>query len=696
MPLARALIRRVCWSCATIVTSRIRVGMVLFFNVGESFLGRSGCNLCDFFRDLHTDMVEYTFRHITDLPNTTVRKTTPTRAIRVEVVQKVSDMVAVPSLLWSHPGMSGVVFEATLEDTWYGNKVLQEIYFRGTDTPSPRLGFCPETTVLEGDSDTPHGMLSTSANLALAKEWLQECVRDHPDCVPIVTRNEGLLPGSALFQQLHPMTRFIDVRLRRLVQLDEIMSGPFDYVALSYVWGKEYQLKTMKEDLVTFKHRLPWDATHFDEVRLPNTIRDAMLVTLALGYRFLWVDALCIVQDSMEDLTIQLSQMEHIYSLAVVSIVARSSASSDSGLKGVSSPRSCMGSSNVEVMVHDGLAIGRWEVLTMREEYEETQGVLADKDRYMWRGWTFQEQILSTRTLEFNSDRMLFWCGKDRSRQESGHPSFATSEPSGPHHFRWAVRQFRRNKHRQETPDDEWIPSSEWMTDDMLHELWRSIRQNYSMRSLSYPSDRQRAVMGTAKALNGVSGGIDTAGHLVDNLHEEVVWFLDTMLGGYPAPPVKISRELAPEGFFPSWSWLNLWPVVWPESAEPLPGVSLRIVRHSGSEFGPHTALEINAPVVTLLLVDTEDGGQDLTYNDFTTVGIGALRLDASLPSGVELTGVPIACAMVDFQSEWEILLLRPSKEHFVRVGIASLLEEQSQTLENRMNNSARKSIRCI
>jgi len=114
-----------------------------------------------------------------------------------------------------------------------------------------------------------------------------------------------------------------------------------------------------------------------------------MEVTRALGYRFLWVDALCIVQDSPDDLGIQLAQMDRIYRLAAVTIVARASKSSDSGLPDVSIPRNWPSGENLTLMTNCGLHVSCWDTLhSDYENYEEEHGKLVDRECYMWRGWT--------------------------------------------------------------------------------------------------------------------------------------------------------------------------------------------------------------------------------------------------------------------------------------------------------------------
>ncbi|KAL7931997.1 heterokaryon incompatibility protein domain-containing protein [Trichoderma chlorosporum] len=285
----------------------------------------------------------------------------------------------------------------TLQDTWYDDEIKRTFYFHSSHLE----GICRMNSVPD---HMDNGALSGWANLELAQTWIEDCDTHHANCQPIVPA----VPSDTL----HPSTRFIDSISRCLVSLDEVASTTFNFVALSYVWGVDYQLRTTSATLQDFRRKLPGITATEGNDRLPKTIKDAIKVTLALGYRYLWVDALCIVQDSPSDLEIQLAQMDSIYGLAALTIVARGGRSSDSGLPGISVPRNWLSGENITCTMNGTLQIGCWDVLDWKyEKYEEENGVLADKACYMWRGWTFQEQILSTRTLEFNRRRMVFWCG---------------------------------------------------------------------------------------------------------------------------------------------------------------------------------------------------------------------------------------------------------------------------------------------
>jgi hypothetical protein len=46
---------------------------------------------------------------------------------------------------------------------------------------------------------------------------------------------------------------------------------------------------------------------------MPATFFDATIITRELGYRYLWIDSLCIVQDFLEDWEAESQNMGNIY-----------------------------------------------------------------------------------------------------------------------------------------------------------------------------------------------------------------------------------------------------------------------------------------------------------------------------------------------------------------------------------------------
>lgn len=67
---------------------------------------------------------------------------------------------------------------------------------------------------------------------------------------------------------------------------------------------------------------------------LPEIVKDAILVTREPGLRYIWIDAHCIIQDSEEDKTRELTKMAEIYSCAHVTLSAASAANAENGFLG--------------------------------------------------------------------------------------------------------------------------------------------------------------------------------------------------------------------------------------------------------------------------------------------------------------------------------------------------------------------------
>ena len=126
-----------------------------------------------------------------------------------------------------------------------------------------------------------HGDPGSESSLGITSSWLANCVNNHASCSPTV-------PG----RQILP---------KRVLNVGDETTDPFlvepaadnrsgRWVALSYCWGGEPSMKLTKDNIGQLKQGIPLD-------RFDATIRDAILVTRALGLTYLWIDALCTSQD---------------------------------------------------------------------------------------------------------------------------------------------------------------------------------------------------------------------------------------------------------------------------------------------------------------------------------------------------------------------------------------------------------------
>ncbi|KAF2736802.1 HET-domain-containing protein, partial [Polyplosphaeria fusca] len=206
--------------------------------------------------------------------------------------------------------------------------------------------------------------------------WLDLCLRHHGDAC-----------GSHVKPVVNNL-RVIDCQNR------VVMSARTedDYLALSYTWGDAQHSvvdNTRHQQNASFL-QLPID--------FPETIMDAIKVTLQLGYRYLWVDAYCVDQTNSAEYQDQIRQMDAIYQNAVLTIIAAAGSGPRYGLPGVGHRR-------------------RKILKTQIAQYTLSPAFLVpelDAKNCAWitRAWTFQEGLLSTRRLLFTEEQVYFQCRK--------------------------------------------------------------------------------------------------------------------------------------------------------------------------------------------------------------------------------------------------------------------------------------------
>ena len=165
----------------------------------------------------------------------------------------------------------------------------------------------------EGGPSDPRGRIIDrhSADLDLVKEWIQVCEEHHGDiCKP--TSLSKRLPTEAC------PSRILLVDLENSCLCFSALEE--HYIALSYVWGLAETLRTTTANL---SHHLEPGSLDFrhKQVAIPVTIRDFMSLAFRMGFRYVWVDSLCVIQDGPE-LREQLGGMAAIFASAHLTIVA--------------------------------------------------------------------------------------------------------------------------------------------------------------------------------------------------------------------------------------------------------------------------------------------------------------------------------------------------------------------------------------
>lgn len=233
-------------------------------------------------------------------------------------------------------------------------------------------------------------MNATEIEPAVLRQWWKQCNQNHSKCR---SADRTTFP---IIGQKPAKIRVIDCTTRRVIIADPRCR----YVTLSYVWGNTAEYKRKAADLVVADEDesgdQPSEYIPLIDKQLPQTIEDALEVVEMIGERYLWVDAVCIIQDDDREKSVTIQSMDQIYKSAVLTIVAAGGTHADSGLGGLREK-----SRNIQSLLGsvDGIGLMRYEP---DAELAETP--------WAKRAWTYQEQQLSSKMLIFAHDRVYYHC----------------------------------------------------------------------------------------------------------------------------------------------------------------------------------------------------------------------------------------------------------------------------------------------
>ena len=220
------------------------------------------------------------------------------------------------------------------------------------------------------------------------------------------------------------------------VHLVKTATKPFEpYIALSYCWGQDGAMtKTIKEKLDAFESGITLS-------ELPIVFRECISLSRSLGIRYVWIDALCIIQDDQEDWEKESSVMSNTYAQAFLTICASMSASSSESFLRISKD-------DIENEVFTKKVDFSGKVSELRARRIPEVGIHSRWTDYHergscepWsqRGWTLQEQLLSPRLLMFTSSEIQWSC-QERGARASG----AMTDIDKPGHLRTSCAQSYR------------------------------------------------------------------------------------------------------------------------------------------------------------------------------------------------------------------------------------------------------------
>lgn len=348
-------------------------------------------------------------------------------------------------------------------------------------------------------------------------QCIDTCIRDHQSC------KDKLSDGCFIPKRLIDVGND-EIQRVRLVNGEDLArpaiqgSSPakrLHYATLSYCWG----------DALTMKTTQATEEIHRAGILIedmPEAFQDAIHVIRKLGIQYLWIDALCILQDNKQDWEIESSRMCDIFANAYTTIsAAASSSASEHFLRRTDNALRLHFRSSIHPVLSGDYFICLNGIGRKPAEAD------IRSSRWRSRGWVWQEELMSTRQLIFGTKILQFRCSES-TYLENGLPDW------GPN---WILRKEPDYGHFS-------------ITAPVL----------YSSRLLKFPQDRLPAIAGIAKFIERVSrqqGGSPKymAGlWLNDRLEQQLRWVYmkpttyDNLLNSFNDPDEYIA---------PSWSWAS-------------------------------------------------------------------------------------------------------------------------------------------
>ncbi|KAK0722621.1 heterokaryon incompatibility protein-domain-containing protein [Lasiosphaeria miniovina] len=240
--------------------------------------------------------------------------------------------------------------------------------------------------------------------------WVRTCTSSHSNCAR--TRAASRLPrrlidvGTTRSGHVWPTEKdmgsedFDSLCLQQLpnVQIISSNSLPPDtpYLTLSHRWASTPAILLTKETLFLLHHDI---SSHLLSRSDTAVFQHAIHVTRGLGFRYLWIDALCIMQDDGPEKMADIIQMNEIYSNSALNISA------------------------VEGRIREGLVFDRKPLSTnpcrlvvrvpttqrdvCLQAFPDKWSLRMSEGSLNQRGWVFQERTLAPRIVHFTTNQVF-------------------------------------------------------------------------------------------------------------------------------------------------------------------------------------------------------------------------------------------------------------------------------------------------
>ncbi|KAH8596815.1 heterokaryon incompatibility protein-domain-containing protein [Bisporella sp. PMI_857] len=406
--------------------------------------------------------------------------------------------------------------------------------------------------------EKPRCHSSNSINFNLVHTWIDRCTREHKKC----NRNDTISWFPT--RLLHLGSQGQEVKL--IISKDTPPNSP--YMTLSHRWGPQSYTQLKRSTLVQLQNAI-------DVVSLPQVFQDTIRIACGLDIHYLWIDALCIMQDQddLSDWKAESQMMSKVYSSAILNLSATLSLD---GSESLFQERSW------DAILPSEMTL---EVNGLLQKYYVADGEIWDdeiaKAPLNQRGWVFQERFLARRVLHFGK-RQLGWECKELEALEI----FPNGLPPA------SAMSFLRK------PDINVIMETVTQRSDLSFnkdfvQQWQDLVSAYSKCHLTVSEDKLVAFSGVAGSLMSTQADHYLAGMWESSLIYDLAWWRSST--DREDFPISTTSSRAP-----SWSWASVdGEISFPEIFGGIKESFARIqelsdpVRDRSSTFAPHGSVRI-------------------------------------------------------------------------------------------------------
>lgn len=264
---------------------------------------------------------------------------------------------------------------------------------------------------------------------------------------------------------------------------------------------------------------------------LSETFRDAIIITrrlcLKYGVRHLWIDSLCILQDSEEEWRSEAPRMAEVYGNCWCNIAATGDGCSSVQSRGMFSSRDPKNIQPLNLSVTQESSSPSVFACFATERWSD----FVRNSRLNKRAWVCQERLLSPRILHFGANEIYWECSICRASE-----TYPTGEPFTGFYNNGASETLVRAQ-------------SEIATLAEARDAWLDIVAFFTKGALTYTSDKLFAISGLARVFQDKFGGSDyLAGIWRTDLEKQLLWRVEEM-----ALTSRSSDYRAP-----SWCWTSI------------------------------------------------------------------------------------------------------------------------------------------